>query len=96
VASPWVPFTSESKEAIACYPEIEREIVLALQECTRPLRRYLSGQRRRAEERRKREYIERYIPHIGAALQEILGFGDPERKRLLDSLTDLLERSRGG
>ncbi|MHC5035094.1 MAG: DNA topoisomerase VI subunit B, partial [Planctomycetota bacterium] len=65
MASPWVPFTSESKEAVAPYPEIEKEIVLALQECMRGLRRYLSGRRRRAEEQRKRDYIEKYIPHIG-------------------------------
>ena len=96
MASPWVPFTSESKEAIASYPEIEKEIVLAVQECTRGLRRFLSGQRRQAEEKRKRDYIQKYIPHIGAALQEILGFGDKERDKVVDKLTDVLERSRKG
>ena len=29
LASVWVPFTSESKEAVARYPEILREIKLA-------------------------------------------------------------------
>ncbi len=96
VASPWVPFTSESKEAVASYPEIEKEIVLALQECARPLRRFLRGRKRRAEEKRKRQYIESYIPHIGEALQEILGFPDKERDELVESLTDVLERSRNG
>ncbi|OHB54991.1 MAG: DNA topoisomerase VI subunit B, partial [Planctomycetes bacterium RBG_13_44_8b] len=32
IASVWVPFTSESKEAIAHYPEIIKEIKLAIQE----------------------------------------------------------------
>ncbi|MHC4789120.1 MAG: DNA topoisomerase VI subunit B [Planctomycetota bacterium] len=96
MASPWVPFTSESKEAIASYPEIEKEIVLALQECARSLRRHLRGKRRRAEERRKREYIEKYIPHISEALQEILAFSDSERDKLTDKLTDVLEKSRKG
>jgi DNA topoisomerase-6 subunit B len=96
MASPWVPFTSESKEAIAPYPEIEKEIMLAVQECARGLRRYLSGRRRHAEEMRKREYIEKYIPHIGEALQDILRFGDSERAALVSKLTDVLERSRGG
>ena len=32
IASVWVPFTSESKEAVAHYPEIIKEIKLALQE----------------------------------------------------------------
>ena len=35
IASVWVPFTSESKEAIAHYPEIIKEMRLALQECGR-------------------------------------------------------------
>jgi len=30
MASVWVPFTSESKEAIASYPEIQKELRLAL------------------------------------------------------------------
>ncbi len=94
VASPWVPFTSESKEAVASYPEIEKEIVLALQECARDLRRFLRRRRRKAEEERKREYIEAYIPHIGEALQDILGFGDGEREKVIEDLTDVLERSR--
>src|SRR5439155_1442803 len=33
MASVWVPFTSESKEAVADYDEIRKEIKLALQEC---------------------------------------------------------------
>ncbi len=33
MASVWVPFTSESKEAIADYDEIQKEITLALREC---------------------------------------------------------------
>ena len=37
IASVWVPFTSESKEAVAGYPEIMRELRLALQECGRKL-----------------------------------------------------------
>ncbi|MFG0251838.1 MAG: DNA topoisomerase VI subunit B, partial [Phycisphaerales bacterium JB038] len=35
MASVWVPFTSESKEAIADYDEIRKEMRLALQECGR-------------------------------------------------------------
>ncbi len=31
IASVWVPFTSESKEAVASYPEIQKELRLALQ-----------------------------------------------------------------
>ena len=42
VAATSVPFTSESKDAIAAIPEIEREITLALQELGRDLKKFLS------------------------------------------------------
>jgi DNA topoisomerase-6 subunit B len=42
VASTNVPFTSESKDAIAGIPEIEREITLALQDLGRELKNYVS------------------------------------------------------
>jgi DNA topoisomerase-6 subunit B len=96
IASPWVPFTSESKEAVADYPEIEKEVVLALQECARKLRVFVQHTRRRAEERRKREYIEKYIPHIGEALQDILGFSDNVKEQVTADLTEVLEKSRSG
>ena len=94
IASVWVPFTSESKEAIAHYPEIVREIRLALQECGRRLARYIRRGIREREEARKRSYIQQYIPHIGVALQEILGLSERDEKRIVERLRDTLERSR--
>ena len=44
LASVWVPFTSEAKEAVAHYPELLREITLALQECGRRLAQSLRAQ----------------------------------------------------
>ena len=41
MSSVWVPFTSESKEALAHYPEIIKEIKLALQEAGRRLQIYV-------------------------------------------------------
>ncbi|MCK4414447.1 MAG: DNA topoisomerase VI subunit B [Candidatus Eisenbacteria sp.] len=94
IASVWVPFTSESKEAVAHYPEILHEIRLALQECGRRLAVHISRRRREADEEKKHSYIQKYIPHIGIALQEILGLSDRQRERTVDTLTDVLERSR--
>jgi DNA topoisomerase-6 subunit B len=94
VASVWVPFTSESKEAIASYPEILREIRLALQECGRKMAAHIRHHRRQADEMKKRSYIEKYIPHIGHALQAILGLKDAERERAVVSLKEILERTR--
>ena len=94
IASVWVPFTSESKEAIAHYPEIIKEIRLALQECGRRVATHIRKRRREADEAKKLAYIEKYIPQVAIGLQEILGFGDPERDRVVADLTDVLERSR--
>jgi DNA topoisomerase-6 subunit B len=94
IASVWVPFTSESKEAVAHYPEIIKEIKLALQECGRRLARYIRRGAREREEAKKRSYIEQYIPHIGIALQEILGFSEREEQKVVVKLKDTLERSR--
>ncbi len=94
IASAWVPFTSESKEAIAHYPEIIKEIKLALQECGRRLAQFVRRGLRDREEAKKRSYIEQYIPHIGIALQEILGFSDREEKAVVDRLKITLEKSR--
>jgi len=57
LASVWVPFTSESKEAIASYPEIIKEIRLALMEVGRALGRYVRRRQRIAAEQKKRSYI---------------------------------------
>ncbi len=94
VASVWVPFTSESKEAVASYPEIVKELRLALQECGRRVSSHIRRSRREADELKKRGYIEKYIPHVAIALQEILGFEDPEKERVIQTLTKVLERTR--
>jgi len=94
MASVWVPFTSESKEAVARYPEILKEIRLALQLAGRRLSHHLSARRREAEEGRKHSYIETYIPHIGIALKEILGLNKKQETRVVKKLTNTLQRSR--
>jgi DNA topoisomerase-6 subunit B len=94
VASVWVPFTSESKEAIASYDEIVAEMRLGLMECGRKLGIFLNRRKREAEELKKRSYIDKYIPQIGIALQSILDLNDGKRDEAVTSLKDVLERSR--
>ena len=96
MASVWVPFTSESKEAIAAYPEIEEQIVRALQDCGRKLKVYLSKKRKEADSERKKDYIKTYLPHIGIGLRELLGFSEKEEQKVVDTLTGLLERHKDG
>jgi len=52
IASVWVPFTSESKEAIASYPEIQKEIRLGLQAVGRKLGMFLGVNVKTEEDRR--------------------------------------------
>ncbi len=94
LASVWVPFTSESKEAVAGYDEILRELKLALQEVGRKLATHLRRRQRARDRERKQAYIEQYIPHIGIALQEILGLSGKQEERIVATLTDTLRRSR--
>jgi DNA topoisomerase-6 subunit B len=94
IASVWVPFTSESKEAIAHYPEIIKEIRLGLQECGRRVATHIRKQRRATDEAKKRAYIEKYIPQVAIGLQQILGLSDRQRDGVVADLSDVLERSR--
>mgnify|MGYP005834112403 CR=1 FL=1 len=94
MASVWVPFTSESKEAIAHYPEIIKDIKLALQACGRKMSLHIKRRRREAEAERKRSYIEKYIPHIGIGLREILALGQREEQEIVEKLTEMLHKSR--
>ncbi|MBT4291784.1 DNA topoisomerase VI subunit B, partial [bacterium] len=94
MSSVWVPFTSESKEAVAHYPEIIKEIKLALQEAGRHLQRYIRRRVREKDELKKQSYIQKYIPHIGIALQEILALDESEKEEIIATLTNTLERSR--
>lgn len=94
MASVWVPFTSESKEAVAAYPEILKELRLGLQECGRRLGSFLRHRRRLEDAEKKNSYIRAYIPHIGIALKEILRLSDKEEAKVVEVLTDTLERTR--
>ena len=93
IASVWVPFTSESKEAIAHYPEIIREMTFALQEAGRRLSAYLGKRKRQAEADRKRSYIEKYIPHLALGLKDILGLTEGQKGQVEGDLARMLERT---
>ena len=94
IASVWVPFTSESKEAIAHYPEIIKEMKLGLQECGRKVATHIRKKRRAEDEAKKHAYIEKYIPQVAVGLQQILGLSEKQRDGVVTDLTDVLERSR--
>jgi DNA topoisomerase-6 subunit B len=94
IASVWVPFTSESKEAIASYDEILEELRLALMEAGRKLGIHVRKGKKLAGEFKKRNYIETYIPHLVIALKDILKLDEKEATKARDNLTTVLEKSR--
>jgi DNA topoisomerase-6 subunit B len=94
VASVWVPYTSESKEAVEPYPEILKEIKLGLQQCARKLAHYLHHEIQLHQEYDRRTYIEKYLPHIGIALQEILALSNSERDMTVNKLDHVLHERR--
>ncbi|MDP6981258.1 MAG: DNA topoisomerase VI subunit B [Myxococcota bacterium] len=94
IASVWVPFNSESKEAIAHYPEIIKELRLGLQECGRQVATHIRKQKREADEAKKRAYIERYIPQLAIGLEQILGLSERQTQDVARKLSGVLERSR--
>ena len=73
VASVWVPFTSESKEAVAHYPEILKEIQLAAQECGRKLATFIRKRKAEDYQAQRRSIFELYIEEVAAAIGKITG-----------------------
>ena len=88
-------FTSESKEAVAHYPEIIKEIRLAIQECGRKLGQYVHKKKRVGDEIKKRGYIEKYIPHVADALIDLLSLQKSKKIEIERSLKHMLEEQRG-
>ncbi len=72
LASVWVPFTSEAKEAVAHYDELLREMKLAIQECGRKLGAHLRARAHEQRDQLRRSIFEKYIPEVAKALAEIL------------------------
>jgi DNA topoisomerase-6 subunit B len=95
MASVWVPFTSESKEAIADYDEIRKEIKLALQECGRRLGVFLRRRERAKSEFRRRNIFELYIEEVVEACARLKG-GRLAKEKLKSQLQKIAARRTGG
>jgi DNA topoisomerase-6 subunit B len=95
VASVWVPFTSESKEAIADYDEIRKEIKLALQECGRRLGVFLRRRERAQSEFRRRNIFDLYIEEVVQACGRLKG-PSLSKDKLRSQLTKMAVKRTGG
>ncbi len=89
LASVWVPFTSESKEAIAAYPEIQKELRLALQAVGRKLGVFLKRRDRVKQEGERRSIFLRYLGEVADALADISG---EERSGIMDDLVSVAKK----
>jgi len=78
VAATNVPFTSESKDAVASVPEVEREIVLALQELGRDLKLFLSRREKNKLQDDRARAICAVIPLIAAKVADIVELPVPD------------------
>jgi len=95
MASVWVPFTSESKEAIAEYDEIHKEINLALRECGRRLGAFLRRRERAHSEYRRRNIFELYIEEVVESCNRLKG-GRLSTAKLKEQLQKMAMRRTGG
>jgi len=95
MASVWVPFTSESKEAIADYDEIRKEIKLGLQEIGRRLGVFLRRRERAKSEFRRRNIFELYIEEVAEACARLKG-GKLAKEKLKGQLQKIALRRTGG
>src|SRR5947208_2184026 len=95
MASVWGPFTSESKEAIAEYDEIHKEITLALRECGRRLGAFLRRRERAHSEFRRRNIFELYIEEIVQSCNRLKG-GRLATAKLKDQLLKMATKITGG
>ncbi|TMT86675.1 DNA topoisomerase VI subunit B [Haloterrigena sp. H1] len=78
VASTNVPFTSESKDAIANVPEIEDEIELAIREAARDLKSYLNKRRSMQKRRKKQNVLGTILPEMATKVAEVTGREEPD------------------
>jgi DNA topoisomerase-6 subunit B len=92
MASVWVPFTSESKEAIAGYPEIQKELRLGLQAVGRKLGMYLNRKVKVKQEGERRSIFLRYLGEVAEAVGVIEEYDEKKKKALYEKLLHVAKR----
>lgn len=88
-ASVWVPFTTEGKQAIAAYPEIIREVKLALQDAGRKLAKFVRQKRKYKERFLRKQLFERYTPVVAECLSKLT---KKDQKTILNKLEEFIKK----
>ena len=98
VASTNVPFTSESKDAVANVPELESEIELAMREAARELKSFLKKRRSMQQRREKQDKLATILPEMAEKLSAVTDNDeldiDDTLARIMNNV--LVERQRDG
>ena len=89
MGSVWAPFTSESKEAIAHYPEIIKETKLALQEVGRSLQLFVGRRAKRDMAKKKKEMFKNYGEELAVSLSELT---DKNKEKILKIILKVAEK----
>ncbi len=90
VASTQIPFTSESKDAIANIKIIDSEIERALRLCARKLKSHLSKSATKAKNREKFNIVQILLPEIAKKSANIVGKPVPKLGRTITSIMDVI------
>lgn len=90
VSSTLIPFTSESKEAIADIPEIENEIKLAFRECARKVQYHIHKKVKREKTREKFDLITRILPEIAKKSAHMLNKPVPSLDPIITKIMDIV------
>jgi hypothetical protein len=90
VASTQIPFTSESKEAIADDPEILSEVDRALREIGRQLQRHVKKKERLSKMKDKEDLVRQILPHIARKSAEILGRPVPPIEPIIAKIMNMV------
>ncbi len=90
ISSTLIPFTSESKEALADIPEIENEIKLAFRECARKVQSHIHKKVRRVKTREKFELITKILPEIAKKSSNMLDKPVPSLDKVITKVMDVI------
>ena len=90
VASTQIPFTSESKDAIANIKAIENEVERALRLCARKLKSHLSKSATKAKNREKFNIVQVLLPEIAKKSASIVGKPVPKLGRTITSIMSVI------
>jgi DNA topoisomerase-6 subunit B len=90
VSSTQIPYTSESKEAIADIPEMQSEVELAVRECARKVQHHINKKVRRVKTREKFDLITKILPEIAKKSANMIGKPVPSLEAVVTKIMDVV------